>query len=148
MLDSATATCQALHRVAPTDRCDAHLLLRQGRAPEAVTAMKARPPTVPEEMLILAEALAWAGDTTAARRQLSVALAAAGPRYVREDYVAFAYLAVGDTTRTLEWLDRGLTAEAANMAWLNRNWRFRSLYGNPRFAAILRKAGLQPMPGE
>ena len=32
------------------------------------------------------------------------------------------------------------------MAWINRNWRFRPLYGNPGFAAILRKAGLQPLP--
>ena len=54
-----------------------------------------------------------------------------GRSYVREDYVAFVYLALGDTARTLEWLDRGLTAQAANMAWINRNWRFRPLYGNP-----------------
>ena len=123
-----------------------HLLIRRGRAAEAVAAMKATPPTAPEDMLILAEALARAGDAAAARRQLSAALAAAGSRYVREDYVAFAYLALGDTARTLEWLDRGLTAQAANMAWINRNWRFRPLYGNPGFAAILRKAGLQPLP--
>jgi len=90
--------------------------------------------------------LARSGDAAAARRELSAALAAAGPRYVREDYVAFAYLALGDTARTLEWLDRGLTAQAANLAWINRNWRFRPLYGNPGFAAILRKAGLRPFP--
>jgi hypothetical protein len=82
----------------------------------------------------------------AVRRQLSAALAAAGPRYVREDYVAAACLSLGDTARALEWLDRALTAQAANMAWINRNWRFRPLYGNPGFAAILRKAGLRPFP--
>jgi serine/threonine-protein kinase len=146
MLDSATVACQALRRLAAADICEVHLLIRRDRAAEAVTAMTATPPTRPEDMLILAEALARAGDAAAARRQLSAALAAAGSRYVREDYVGAVYLSLADTARTLEWLDRGLTAQAANMAWINRNWRFRPLYGNPGFAAILRKAGLQPLP--
>jgi hypothetical protein len=90
--------------------------------------------------------LARAGDTAAARHQLSAALVAAGNRYVREDYVAAAYLALGDTTRTLEWLERGLDAQAANMAQINRNWRFAPLHGNPGFAAVVRKAGLQLWP--
>ena len=145
MLDSATAACQALRRLAD-DRCNANLLMRRGRAAEAITVLQALPPTRPEDMLILSEALARVGDVAAARRELSAALAAAGSHYVREDYVAFAYLALGDTARTLEWLDRGLTAEAANMAWVNRNWRFQPMHGNPGFAAILRKAGLQPLP--
>lgn len=71
---------------------------------------------------------------------------AAGSRYVREDCVAFVYLALGDTAQALEWLDRGLTAEAANMSWINRSWRFQPLHGNPGFAATLRKAGLPLVP--
>jgi serine/threonine-protein kinase len=144
-LDSATAACQALLRLA-SDNCNERLLLQRGRAAEVVAARKATTPTDPVDMLSLAEALARAGDTAAARRQLSAALAAAGSRYVREDYVAAAYLALGDTARTLEWLDRGLDAQAANMAQINRSWRFKPLRGNPGFAAILRKAGLQLWP--
>jgi hypothetical protein len=82
----------------------------------------------------------------AARRQLSAALAAAGSQYVREDYVAGVYLALGDTTRTLEWLGRGLDAQAADMAQINRAWRFKPLHGNPGFDAIVRKAGLRLWP--
>jgi serine/threonine-protein kinase len=145
MVDSAAAACQALRRLS-ADRCDANILMRRGRAAEAVAILKRAPPTKPEDMLLLSEALARSGDAAAGRRELTAALAAAGRGYVREDYVAFAYLALGDTARTLEWLDRGLTAEAANLSWINRNWRFRPLYGNPGFAAILRKAGLQPVP--
>jgi hypothetical protein len=70
----------------------------------------------------------------------------AGSRYVREDYVAGVYLALGDTARTLGWLNRGLDAQAADMAQINRAWRFKSLRGNPGFDAIVRKAGLQPWP--
>ena len=81
-----------------SDACDERLLIQQGRAAEVVAARKARPPTDPVDMLNLAEALARAGDTAAARRQLSAALAAAGTRYVREDYVAAVYLALGDTS--------------------------------------------------
>jgi eukaryotic-like serine/threonine-protein kinase len=145
MLDSATAVCQVLRQQA-TDPCDERLLIQRGRAAEIVARRKARPPTTPEEMLFLAEALARSGDIAAARRQLSAALVAAGSRYVREDYVAAVYLALGDTTRTLEWLERGLDAQAANMPWINRSWRFKPLHGNPGFAAIVRKAGLQLWP--
>jgi TolB-like protein/tRNA A-37 threonylcarbamoyl transferase component Bud32 len=145
MLDSATAVCQALRRMA-ADPCDERLLIQRGRAAEVVAARKARPPTDPVDMLNFAEALARAGDTVAARRQLSAALAAAGSRYVREDYVAGVYLALGDTARTLEWLERGLAAQAANMAQVNRAWRFTPLHGNPGFAAIVRKAGLHLWP--
>ena len=118
----------------------------QGRAAEVVVARKAHPPTDPADMMRLAEALARTGDTVAARRQLSAALAAAGKRYVREDGVASAYLALGDTSRALEWLDRGVAAQAANISQINRTWRFQPLHSNARFAAIVRKVGLELRP--
>jgi eukaryotic-like serine/threonine-protein kinase len=145
MLDSATAACEAIRRLA-LGPCEEWLVLERGRAEQLVAARKAKPPSTPEEMLNLAEALARTGDTAAARRQLSAALTAAGSQYVREDYVAAAYLALGDTARTLEWLERGLDAQAANMAQINRNWKFKPLHGNPGFAAIVRKAGLRLWP--
>jgi serine/threonine-protein kinase len=145
MLDSATVLCQALQRMAQNP-CAEQLLIQAGRAAEVVAARKTRPPTTQEEMLDLAQAMALAGDVAGARRQLTTALTAAGSRYVREDYVAGVYLALGDTTRTLEWLGRGLDAQAANMAQINRAWRFKSLHGYPPFDAIVRKAGLQPRP--
>jgi hypothetical protein len=60
--------------------------------------------------------------------------------------VASVYLALGDTARTLDWLERGLAAQAANMPQVNRTWRFKALHGNPGFAAIVRKAGLPLWP--
>ena len=145
MLDSAAALCQALQRIA------SYSLRREAADPAGAgrggrRRAEGEAPDHPEEMLDFAEALARAGDTAAARRQLSAALAAAGSRYVREDYVAAAYLALGDTTRTLEWLERGLDAQAANMAQINRAWKFKPLHGNPGFAAIVRKAGLKLWP--
>ncbi len=145
MLDSANAACEALRRLA-TDHCDERLLIERGRAAEVVAARKTKPPADPEEMLAFAEALARAGDIADARRQLSAALTAAGTRYVREDYVASVYLALGDTARTLDWLERGLDAQAADMAQINRSWRFKPLHDNPGFAAIVRKAGLRLWP--
>jgi eukaryotic-like serine/threonine-protein kinase len=145
-VDSATTVCEAVKRLAASDPCDEWLALRQGRAAEVVVARKAHPPTDPADMMRLAEALARTGDTVAARRQLSAALAAAGKRYVREDGVASAYLALGDTSRALEWLDRGVAAQAANISQINRTWRFQPLHSNARFAAIVRKVGLELRP--
>jgi tetratricopeptide (TPR) repeat protein len=143
ILDSADAACRALLRLG-AGHCEDRLLIQRGRAGEVVTRRKVSPPATPEEMEILAEALARAGDTAAARRQLSATLVAARTRYVREDYVASAFLALGDTAGALDWLDRGLEAQAANMAQINRHWEFKPLHGNPAFNAIVRKAGLQP----
>jgi eukaryotic-like serine/threonine-protein kinase len=143
MLDSAMVICRTLQQMGPHS-CGDQLLLQMGRAREVVAARKARPPTTPAETLDLAEALALAGDPPAARRELAAALSAAGARYVREDNVASVYLALKDTARTLEWLGRGLDAQAANMATINRDWRFKPLHGYPPFDAIVRKAGLQP----
>ncbi len=145
MVDSANAACQAVLSIA-TDSCDERLLIQQGRAAEVVSRHSGHPPTTREEMVLLAEALARAGDAAAARRQLAAALADAPMRYVREDYVAGVYLALGDTARTLDWLERGLDAQAANLAQINRAWRFRPLHGNPRFNTIVRRAGLEPRP--
>jgi TolB-like protein/Tfp pilus assembly protein PilF len=144
-LDSAGTICRAVQLIAASP-CDEQLLIVRGRAAEVVAARRTRPPATQEEMLDLAQAMALAGDPAGARRQLSAALSAAGSRYVREDYVAAVYLALGDTARTLDWLNRGLDAEAANMAQINRSWRFKALHGYPPFDAIVRKAGLQPSP--
>jgi serine/threonine-protein kinase len=144
-MDSASAVCQELKRLAPSP-CTQELLIQQGRSAELVTEWQARPPTSPAEMMFFAEALARTGDLTGARRQLAAALALARSRYVREDNVAGVYLALGDTARTLEWLNRGLDAKASNMAQINRNWRFKPLHGNAGFAAILQKAGLRLWP--
>ena len=145
MLDSAAAACQAVSRIAP-DNCGRWLSLQRGRPAETVAEFKARSPIDQEQILIFAAALAQSGDTLAARRQLAAALAAAQHRYIREDYVAYAYLTLGDTARSLQWLERGLDAMAANMAQINRSWRFKPLHGNPAFAAIVQKAGLQLWP--
>jgi serine/threonine-protein kinase len=145
MLDSAAAACRQLLRLA-FDPCEQRLLLQRGRAAEVVAAMKRTSPADFEARLLFAEALARTGDAPAARRELAAVVTAAETRYVREDLIAAAYLALGDTGRALAWLDRGLMAQAANMSWINRSWRFRPLHGNPRFGAILRKAGLQPVP--
>ena len=143
MLDSAMVLCRTLQQMGPHS-CGDQLLLQMGRVAEVVAARKAGPPTTPDEKLDLAEALALAGDPAAARRELSAVLSAAGSRYVREDNVAGVYLALKDTARTLEWLERGLDAQAANMAQINRAWKFKPLHGYPPFDAIVRKAGLQP----
>jgi serine/threonine-protein kinase len=142
-LDSATIICQELQRIGPNP-CGEQLQIQQGRAAQVVAARKTLPPATQEEMMDLALALALAGDAPGARRQLAITLDRPGSGYVREDYVAAVYLALGDTAKTLDWLNRGLEAMAANMAQINRNWRFQSLHGYPPFDAIVRKAGLKP----
>jgi hypothetical protein len=94
----------------------------------------------------LAYSLALAGETSEARRELAKAVAAARTQYVREDAVAAAYLSLGDRDEAIRWLERGLEADAANITSLNVSELFVELRSDPRFQAIVRRAGLPVVP--
>jgi serine/threonine-protein kinase len=146
MLDSAAVMCDGMQRLVPTEACTVIDLMLRGRYAEAVAQARSGADSARGVSAVLrARLVALAGDTVTARRQLAAVLDAAAKRYVQEDKIAVVYLALGDTTRALDWLERGLDARDANMSHFNREWEFKALHTNARFIALVRAAGL-PWP--
>jgi Tfp pilus assembly protein PilF len=52
------------------------------------------------------------------------------------------YLGLGDHTRALDNLERALAADSQMMAWINRDAIFDPIRSEPRFAALLKKMGV------
>ena len=88
-------------------------------------------------------AAAWrfalAGDTARARREL--ARAEAQGVYLSGYYTGRVNLALGDTARALEGLEREIRSNGGGAAIMAVDPNWASLRGNPRFQALLRQAG-------
>jgi Tfp pilus assembly protein PilF len=56
--------------------------------------------------------------------------------------LALVYLGLGDHTRALDNLERALAADSQMMAWINRDAIFDPIRSEPRFAALLKKMGV------
>jgi eukaryotic-like serine/threonine-protein kinase len=143
--DSAAAVCLRLRAFRPdVNTCDVSLALSQRRYAEAVALARQRATTSPSgaEFAALARVLALAGQQAEAARELQHALEFTRKRYVREDAVAGAYVALGDFDKAIEWLERGLEADAANMSTINISDLFVPLRPDPRFQSIVQRAGL------
>jgi DNA-binding SARP family transcriptional activator/Tfp pilus assembly protein PilF len=63
-------------------------------------------------------------------------------QYVTAYGVALVYEALGDRDRAFAALERGVQERTHWMVWLNRDPRWRSLRGDPRFASLVKEVGL------
>lgn len=64
-------------------------------------------------------------------------------RYLQEGEAVRVYALLGDMPEAFKWLERGYAANSSGMLWL-RTWpEYRSLYGDPRFEALVKKVGLK-----
>jgi hypothetical protein len=85
------------------------------------------------------------GMKAEARRDIAAYIAAyeKASRYLREEDVASVYAMLGDKDEAMKWLERGYAANGAGMVLLRAMPAYRSLYGDPRFEALVRKVGLK-----
>jgi DNA-binding SARP family transcriptional activator/TolB-like protein/Tfp pilus assembly protein PilF len=89
-------------------------------------------------------ALARAGDTTEARRLLDGLLARADLEEIDPGLLALGFAAVGDRDAALVWLDRMIVVRSRWVLALMSDPNFDTLRADPRFAAIVDRAGLTP----
>ncbi|HEX5437204.1 MAG TPA: protein kinase [Gemmatimonadaceae bacterium] len=146
-LDDAEAYCRRLRELDAGSRCHAEILLARGEYRDAVHEMRAlahASPTNTRDRMVLARALALVGDTAAAKHELDTLVAYARTHYVDEYRMAAAFLALGERSEALDWLERGLDSDAVWMCDLDVDPRFRSLHGDPRFESLVQRLGLRP----
>lgn len=64
--------------------------------------------------------------------------------FVRTTGIAARYAQAGETELALEWLERAYRSHTRDLVYLNVEPQLDPLRGDPRFAAIVKKAGLAP----
>lgn len=99
----------------------------------------------PENSWAVAYVEAKLGMRSEARRDIAAYIGqfeGAG-RYLREESVVRVYALNGDKDEAMKWLERGYAANSVGMVFLRSYPEYRSLYGDPRFEALVKKVGLK-----
>jgi serine/threonine-protein kinase len=92
----------------------------------------------------LAITYARMGKVTEAQAILTQMIDLARTRYFAADSIAEIYVALGQTDEAFRWLDRAVNEHSAPVEGIAFRPEFRSLHSDPRFAAILKRIGLDP----
>ena len=94
----------------------------------------------PAGLAFIAHAEAAMGHQEEARRLLTQLIDAARSRYTQPYAFALTYLALGDKTRALDWLEQGVRDRGATyLQFIKTDPFFDSLRGDPRFEAVVQK---------
>ena len=121
-------------------------LLMQGRVEEALNEH----PDVPLLQAgymgdgLRAGILAKAGRAAESRATLARLEQRAREQYITPESFAFAAILRGDTTATLEWMERSVRERSFYVIFFACDPIFAGLQGNARYQKILRDAGLRP----
>lgn len=91
----------------------------------------------------MARALAGLGNRDSSLTLLRAMSSDAKSRYVSKDYIAAGYVALGMNETALDWLEGAERDKANYLRWLARAPTWRSLHGNPRYEAMVRRLGLR-----
>jgi eukaryotic-like serine/threonine-protein kinase len=67
-------------------------------------------------------------------------------RYIAPSYIALAYAAYGDKEEGVKWLTRAVEENDEEVAWMNVSPMFDVFRSDPRFAELMHKAKLEPLP--
>ena len=140
--DRIPDVCRRLHELASAvaRNCENDALLYARRYAEAAAPYyRMSESTNGRTHAAAAWRFALAGDTARARREL--ARARAQGAYLSGYYTGRVNLALGDTARALEGLEREIRSNGGGAAIMAVDPNWDSLRGNARFQALLRQAG-------
>jgi Flp pilus assembly protein TadD len=97
----------------------------------------------PVMIALYGHALAVSGDAAGARKTLFKLQDLAQSRHVPPLYFAAIYLGLGETSTALDWLDRAYKERNDRLVYLGVDPIADPLRGDPRFAQLLHKIGIQ-----
>ena len=119
-------------------------LLAMGKPEEALSAFREQATRTGDVVSVRAyeaQALAVLGRGQEAREILDAL--ENEERYVRPEFLAGAYGALGDLDRAFEKLDEALEARSAGLVYLHIDPAYDSLHDDPRFEGIVNRVGLK-----
>ena len=67
----------------------------------------------------------------------------ANPVNMSPFWIAADYAMLGETNQAFEWLERAYQDRTFYMPWVGVEYRLYNLHSDPRFAALLKKMGLE-----
>ena len=82
------------------------------------------------------------GDLGQARHVLGELDSLSRSQFVTAYGVALVYAGLGDPDRAFQWLNKAVDQRTHWLVWLNRDQRWNSIRGDPRFARLVRRVGL------
>jgi serine/threonine-protein kinase len=123
--------------------CLAQSYLEVGRAEEAVRELRN---TRDVEQAELGYALAVAGHRAEALQLLAVMRERARHNYVSDYEFAVIYTGLDDRNAAFTWLEKARQQTDSRLVTLRVHPRFKKLRADPRFAALVERMGLAPLP--
>jgi hypothetical protein len=84
------------------------------------------------------------GRRSDAERVLGEVKAFAATHYFAGEEIASIYVALGDNDAAFQWLDRAYQEHSGSLHGIVVRPIFRPLHSDPRFAALLKRIGLDP----
>ncbi|MFT3821994.1 MAG: winged helix-turn-helix domain-containing protein [Rubrivivax sp.] len=125
------------------------LLLRRRQQQPAIAALRRAVelgPGTSRPKAVLAQQLALLGQATEARAILAGLQRQAAVAYVAPTSLAMVLAALGDTAAALDALEEAHRLRDARLSFLKDDPSWRSLYGQPRFAALKQRLRLDGLP--
>jgi Flp pilus assembly protein TadD len=96
---------------------------------------------VPTTLAFLAQGYARAGRRADADRIISQVVSLAKRQYVCPFEVGAAFASMGRKEEAFAWLNKSVADRADCMIWLRAEPWLASLYGDPRYAELIRQVG-------
>jgi Flp pilus assembly protein TadD len=116
----------------------------KGMFPEAIVLYQKARETLGFPQSGLAVTYARMGRENDARQILNELRAIAETKYVPREQIAVIYTALNEKDEAFKWLDRACEEHSGNIHMVAIRPDFQPLHSDPRFAALLKRLGLDP----
>ena len=122
----------------------ARVYLAQGKLEEALAIYEEAAKRTHRPNYALAVTYAKLGRRTEAREILRQMLETRKTTYMRPDYIAAIYAALGEREEMFAWLEIAYNEHSSSLADIAFRPEFRPFASEPRFVDLIRRMGLDP----
>ena len=117
--------------------------MHTGEYERAITEFRKRHSLAPGSYGDVAQAFALSDRREEAQAELQRLLKLSKERHVQALDIATVYASLGETEQTFEWLERAFHDRSTNLGFLAQDPTFDAVREEPRFAALVKRIGVQ-----